>query len=370
MDYSEKHCCVGLSFFEGIGPVRFRALYQVFGSARGIYRASVDDLARTGIGDSLVQRFCSFRESFDLTSFVDSFEKKGIVAIPHDDPRYPKTLTQLEGAPFILFGWGDIALLEHDHMLAIVGTRMPTTYGVQVTRMFSEGLSRHGFLIVSGMAMGIDAIAHRAALDAGRSTIAVLGCGVDICYPAVNRQLYQDIISRGLIISEFPPGSKTSKGVFPSRNRIVAGLSRGVLVTEGARHSGSIITATYASEYGKDVFAVPGPVTSDMSGATTYLLQEGAKAVASVDDILTEYNVAKKGAMPDKQMFDALLSTLTDHERTVVTSVKNGGTLHIDEISRHVELPVSEVMTIVSTLEMKGVLREIGHEEYQLSTNM
>lgn len=363
MDYPERYCYIGLSFFEGIGPIRFNALRTYFGSARGIYRATEKELLSTGIGNKIVSQFCLFRNTFDLPGFISSFEKKGITAIPQYDESYPEKLRHIESAPFILYALGDSGLLQHDRMIAVVGTRMPTSYGVQVTRLFSDGLSRHGFLIVSGMAMGVDAIAHRAALDAGKPTIAVLGCGVDICYPAVNRQLYADIISHGLIVSEFPPGRRTSKGVFPSRNRIVAGLSRGVLVTEGARKSGSLITATYASEFGKDVFAVPGPVTSDMSGATTYLLQEGATAVARVEDILNAYNIKQEESLHNVQ--DMLL-TLTDHEHAVVTCIRKEGSLHIDDIARKAGLSVSGVMAVVSTLEMKGVLIETDHEEYRV----
>lgn len=353
---------VGLSFFEGIGPIRFQALYDYFGSAEAIYKASKLDLLETRIGNALIGRFVSFRSSFDLDGFIDNFQKQGIFVISKLDKQYPSALQEYPDAPFILYGIGDILLLNKPRLFAVVGTRKPTQYGVSVTKMFSTDLTRSGFVVVSGMAMGVDAVAHRAALDAGGTTIAVLGCGVDICYPAVNRSLYEDIKKRGLVLSEFPPGKRTGRGVFPSRNRIVAGLSKGILVTEGATKSGSLITARYGSDYGKDMFAVPGPITSDMSGATTWLLQNGAKATRTIDDILEEYDRVSGG---EKQIVTkSLIQELSEHERALVGFVQDQGSAHTDTIARQVGFPVSETLGLISSLEMKGILVEVARSEY------
>lgn len=363
---SEKKYRIGLSFFEGIGPLRFQALFDYFGSSESIYRAEKQELIATNIGTALVERFVRFRESFDLSSFVGQIEKQNIHVISKTDRQYPETLRHLSDCPFLLYALGDYSLLSSPRLFGVVGTRTPTRYGVSVTQQFTGELVQCGFVIVSGMAMGVDAIAHTAALDASGTTIAVLGCGVDICYPAVNRSLYDRIKKKGLIVSEFPPGKRTSRGVFPSRNRIVAGVSRGILVTEGAVKSGSLITARYASEYGRDVFAVPGPVGSTMSGAPLMLIQNGAKAVGSIRDILSEFEDA--GIYPIHQApTKDLMAKLSNPEKQIVLLLTGEGSLHIDEIARRIHLSTSDVLAYISTLEMGGVIKEVGQEVYAVS---
>lgn len=356
---------VGLSFFEGIGPVRFNLLKSYFGSAERIYNASEHELRATGLGTTLVDRFLEFRKSFDLEKYVASFLNKGINCIGEESEYYPDLLRTVESKPFILYMWGNKQILKRSFYLGIVGTRRPTRYGIEVTDKISSELARFGIVIVSGMAMGIDAIAHSAALKSGGETIAVLGCGVDICYPAVNRRLYESIKEKGLILSEFPPGKRSSKGVFPSRNRIVAGMSRGVVVTEGSEKSGSLITARFASEYGRDVFAIPGPITSDMSKATTLLLREGAIPAASSQDILQEYGITN-----NKNLSLVLdIESLSDQEKDVITIIKQHGTLHVDQLARLMfHHNTSEAISLISALEIRGILKEQDNGVYSLNT--
>ncbi|MBI4130051.1 DNA-protecting protein DprA [Candidatus Roizmanbacteria bacterium] len=363
VDADEVKYLIGLSFFEGIGPVRYRVLKSYFGSAKAIFSASNDELRQTGIGTQLVEKFTHFRDAVDLSSYQGELTKKGVRVITEKDSEYPKLLRETSAAPFILYALGDTTLLKHELKLAVVGTRRPTSYGIQVTKTFARELAAAGYCIVSGMAMGVDAVAHMAALDALGSTIAVLGCGVDICYPAVNRGVYQQLIKRGLILSEFPPGTRTSKGVFPSRNRIVAGLCRGVVVTEGARDSGSLITAGFALDFGRDVFAVPGPITSQMSEAPTELLKHGAKPVARTIDILEEYEDTRK---KQSVQSDALLSTLTDEERIVVRLVAQEGSLHIDELVRKIDQSPALTFSIISALEIRGILEQVASGTYSI----
>src|SRR3989344_859264 len=251
----ETKASIGLSYFEGIGPVRYQFLVSKFGSAGAVYHASITQLKEAGLSEKFAAQFDEFRRQTDLSKIATDITGKNIHIILKDDALYPDRLSQCPDAPFILYALGDRTLLQNDLPIAIVGTRKPTTYGSKVTRMIAGELANAGCTVVSGMAMGVDAIAHKCALDAQGKTIAVLGCGVDICYPAVNRELYNQLIKSGLIISEFPPGMTSSKGVFPARNRIIAGLSLGVLVTEGAEKSGSLITAARAAEYGRDVYS-------------------------------------------------------------------------------------------------------------------
>jgi DNA processing protein len=355
----EINYIIGFSFFEGIGPLRYRLLVQYFGSPAQAYSAASSELITVGLSPQLVAKFCQFRERTDLTTLVSSIRKKDIDIVVEGDARFPTQLAQTKGYPFILYVLGDAGLLQHAHTLGVVGTRKPTPYGLDITRQLSTSLAEAGCCIVSGMAMGVDTVAHQAALDAGGKTIAVLGCGVDICYPRINFRLYQSIITHGLVLSEFPPGMGTSRGVFPSRNRIVAGLSQAVIVTEGAEKSGSLITAKYAADYGRDVYAVPGPVTSSLSFASNFLLKNGAKIVTTVADILDDFDLK-----PVPQVIQQM--ELSREERKIVDLIKSRDTMHIDEIARMLTVPFSHVSILISTLMIKGVVGERQNGEYTI----
>ncbi len=212
-----------------------------------------------------------------------------IVTISTDNPRYPKLLKEIPDPPAVLYVRGTGGKINLNKTIAVVGTRHPTFYGITITKKLVSDLVGRGFTIISGLALGIDAVAHWAAIAAGGKTIAVLGCGIDIIAPPVNTDLYWRIVrGNGAIVSEVPPGVRTNKKKFVTRNRIISGLSLGVVVTEGARKSGSLITANYAAEQGREVFAVPGPITSTYSGAAAFLLKNGAKLVESASDIVEE----------------------------------------------------------------------------------
>lgn len=212
-----------------------------------------------------------------------------IVILPIRHPKYPRLLKEIPDPPAMLYVRGTGSKINLEKTIAVVGTRHATTYGMNITKKLVTDLVALGYTIVSGLAYGVDAIAHQAAIDAGGKTIAVLGCGIDIIAPSVNTDLYWRIIrGHGAIVSEVPPGVRTDKQRFVTRNRIISGLSLGVVVTEGTRQSGSLITANYAAQQGREVFAVPGPVTSKYSGAASFLLKNGAKLVESADDIIEE----------------------------------------------------------------------------------
>ena len=362
----ELAAIVGLSYFEGIGPVRYRALVNYFGSAAAVFRASPDELRACGMGESLFKSFDLFRKQTDAAALIKKCESKNIHILPVEDESYPARLREIPDAPFILYAMGDISLLQDELPFAVVGTRKPTPYGIEITRKIANGLCDAGFTVVSGMAMGVDAVAHSTVLEHSGRTIAVLGCGVDICYPAVNRRIYGQLQQKGLILSEFPPGMRSSKGVFPSRNRIIAGLSIGTLVTEGSANSGSLITARCAAEYGRDVCAVPGPVTSAMNAAPMVLLKEGAHPVGSADDIISLY----KSAVGQKQTrtFVANLETLSDHERRIVDYIRDNGSTHIDDLLRAVNGEASDTLAFVASLEILGILHEVENGVYGLNS--
>jgi len=244
-------------------------------------------------------------------------------------------------------------LSKSGSFLAIVGTRKPTSYGLQVAEKFAAELTQYGFIIVSGMALGIDAAAHWAAINNNGKTIAVLGCGVDVIYPPANRKLYETIIkSGGAVISEFPPGHTVLKGLFVARNRLISGLSLGVLVVEGAKDSGSLITARYAAEQGKDVFAPPSPITSPLSEAPNMLLKQGAKLVTSVSDILEEYNVKIK--TKDKEvLFDQLQGLEKSIMEILINEPKTA-----DDLSLLLKQPISQILNSLSLLEIQGIIKK------------
>lgn len=211
------------------------------------------------------------------------------IILKRTDPKYPRLLNEIPDPPEVLYVRGIGGKINLEKTVAVVGTRHVTRYGIEITKKLVTGLVKYGYTIVSGMAYGVDTVAHQAAIDAGGKTIAVLGSGIDIISPPSNTDLYWRIVSgHGAVVSEMPPGVRPGKQRFVTRNRIISGLSLGVVVTEGARVSGSLITARFAGEQGREVFAVPGPVTSIYSGATSYLLKNGAKLVESADDIIEE----------------------------------------------------------------------------------
>ena len=282
---------VGFSRFPGIGPARFSLLYDYFGSAKAAWEAPVSELKRIKLGDRLSEQFVAFRNTADPVSYLRVLETLHIVPLTIHSPQYPALLKEIPDAPFVLYVLGKKrdTPIDMGRTIAVVGTRHMTPYGKEVTERLVRGLVEYGVTIVSGMAIGVDTVAHWAAINAGGKTIAVLGCGIDIVAPASNARLYHAIAEGGgAIVSEMPLGLRPDKGLFVTRNRIISGLSLGVVVTEGTEHSGALITARNAAEQGREVFAVPGNITSHGSRASARLLKSGAKLVESASDIMDE----------------------------------------------------------------------------------
>jgi DNA processing protein len=383
----EKKCWIGFSVFPGIGPVRFKLLSDYFGSAKGAWDAPLSELKKIGLGTTRSEAFDHFRKTFDLDGYINKLSALHVSVLTLTDPKYPALLKKISDAPFLLYVRGKSGYREGsegkrekvpihtDRTIAVVGTRTVSRYGVEVTQKLVADLVLAGITIVSGMAYGVDAVAHQAALDAGGQTIAVLGCGVDVIAPPSNRRLYQAIIEsgRGAIVSEMPLGLRPNKGIFPARNRIISGLSLGVLVTEGADDSGALITARYAAEQGRDVFAVPGPITNPMSRAPAKLLKSGAKLVESVDDILEELKLEgtlrqssgqalRKDSGQAKSMYDGV----TKEEKKIM-SLLTHDRIHVDEIVRVSGLTTAVVAATLTILEMNGVVKDYGEKVYGLT---
>ena len=281
---------LGLSAFPGIGPVRFALLRNYFGTVSSIWNASEKELLEVHLSRQLVVDFCAFRNHFDSTSYIERLQKEHIGVVTIDDTRYPKLLKEISDPPFLLYvkGRKTDQPINMEKTIAVVGTRKATSYGIAITKQLVRDLIGAGYTIVSGMAYGIDAVAHEQAIACGGKTIAVLGCGVDIIAPASNAHIYRKLArdGYGAVVSEMPLGLLPEKGLFVARNRIISGLSHGVVVIEGEKDSGTLITARNAGEQGRDVFAVPGPVTSPTSRGPATLLKNGAILVESAHDIL------------------------------------------------------------------------------------
>lgn len=274
-----------------IGPVRFQRLYSFFGSVKDAWFAGRSDLRSIGFSDDLTDRFLRFRDRFSFEAYERRLEQKRIRVVTVFDVSYPILLRQIPDPPFLLYyrGNSDISLASYPLAIGVVGTRKATQRGKAMTRTIVQGLVAHGCVIVSGMARGIDGVAHASCLESGGQTIAVLGGGVDVVYPPEHVALYRRIIaSNGLLLSEMPISCKPQAHMFRLRNRIISGISRGLLVVEGGERSGALITAKYAAEQGRDVFAVPGQDNGLMSVAPQILLRQGAIVATSADDIIRE----------------------------------------------------------------------------------
>lgn len=354
---------VGLSLVPEIGPVLAKRLIAEFGSPSRIFRAESSELCSVaGLGREKAGRIKNFRGWDIADRHLRESEKKQIRVIAYADPAYPEVLREVESAPVVLYMQGEYRP-EDRYAVAVVGSRKHTAYGESVARMFSGELARAGLTIVSGMARGIDTLAHASALSAGGRTLAVLGSGPDVLYPSENRNLSAKVAEAGAIISEFPPGTLPLKENFPKRNRLISGLSLGVLVVEATACSGSLITANCALEQNREVFAVPGNITSENSGGTNRLIRQGAKPVLETKDILEELAPVLKGFL---QAEERQAVRLSDREQALCNCLSREPK-HIDLLSREVQLPVQVMLDILLALELRGLVRQAGGKRFYLS---
>ena len=346
---------IGFSHFLGIGPVKFDLLLKHFDDVESAYFASEKKLMPI-VGQKTALKFADFRKRFKAKEEFEKYKKNNITVLTREHIKYPSTLREIYDPPICLYVRGDLKSYDFDNnrYFAIVGTRKPTSYGIQITKRFSGELARAGFMIVSGMALGIDTVAHEAALEACGRTIAFLGCGVNIVYPQSNYGLYHEIIKKGgLVISEFPPDMTVLPGLFVSRNRLISGLCRGVLVAEGQKDSGSLITARCALEQGKEVFAPPAPITSDQSEAPNSLIKEGATLVTSVQDIFDTFSLSYK----TNQIDDSTISTLSHEEKSIITILEHEA-LTANEIGKKLKAQIAIILPYLSNLELLGIIEK------------
>ncbi|MDR6224182.1 DNA-processing protein DprA [Desmospora profundinema] len=287
--------------------------------------------------------------------------QRNIWALTLWDEEYPALLRELPQPPWILYGKGDGSILQHP-CLAVVGTRKPTTYGKRAASMLVTEAVAQGWTVVSGMAAGVDGEAHRGALEAGGRTAAVLGCGVDVVYPKHHRSLYERLAAEGLILSEAPPGTQPHPGLFPQRNRIISGLSMGVLVVEAAERSGSLITADFGMEQGREVFAVPGPITSEQSRGTNRLIQQGAKCVLSAEDIAEEFSHLSGWCPVTKAKEET--PSVSDTESRLL-SLFQDEPVDLEHLAEKMGCPLGEIHGILLTLQVKGLVRQLPGARFE-----
>ncbi len=349
---------IGFNLVRGIGPVRLRALLDVFGDVERAYHAPADALRRAGLERRALESLLETRARVDLEREMQRVAAAGVRVLTWEDGGYPQLLREAPAPPPLLYVRGR---LEPDDAwaVAVVGTRRASVYGREVTRRLSTGLARSGITVVSGLARGIDGVAHRAALEAGGRTIAVLGCGVDRVYPPEHRELARQISAHGALVSEYPLGTPPEAGNFPPRNRVISGLSLGVLIAEAGRSSGALITADYAAEQGRDVFAVPGSILSAGSVGTNRLIQDGAKLVLESADILRELNLT----MATEQAQARHLLPASEAEAALLAHL-GPEPVHVDDLRRMAGLPIAEVTSTLALMELKGFVRQVGGMQY------
>ena len=359
---NERFYWLGFSLVPEIGPKRLHQLLGYFGDLGRAWTASETALRQSGLEPAPLDSLLRVRSRLNLNAQLDRIQSAGVHLLTQADDAYPALLTSLADAPPVLYVKGELTA-DDARALAIVGTRKATTYGRDAAAYFARQLAEQGFTIVSGLAHGIDAVAHRSAIESGGRTLAVLGTGVDVVYPPDHRQLAQDIMRHGALVSEFPLGTRPDRHNFPRRNRIISGLSLGVLVAEAPENSGALITTTTAADQGRDVFAVPGSIFSPANAGCHRLIQDGAKLVMTVNDVLDELNVAYQA-----------VETRTTTERIApgseiearVLGYLSADALHVDDLVRRSGLPVATVSSTLTLLELKGLARSVGPMLYSL----
>jgi DNA processing protein len=349
---------VAFSLVKGIGAVRFQAILNFFGDPQIAWGAPTEALREAGLSDKVVENVIDLRSSIDLDVIWEQLEAKGITVLIQTDETYPRRLREIEQPPPVIYLTGD--LTDRDEWaVAVVGTRRVTAYGRQVAEEIAATLARNGITVVSGLARGVDSISHQAALNAGGRTVAVLGSGIDRIYPPENRSLAEQITQHGALISDYPPGTPPEASNFPPRNRLISGLSLAVVVVEAGSTSGALITASFAADQGREVFAVPGNITSPGSKGTNRLIRDGAAPLLNPEQVLealeltmvAEQRTARVVLPADAveaQLFEAL-----GHEP-----------LHIDEIRTQTEIPIEKVTASLALMELKGMVRQVGGMQY------
>jgi DNA processing protein len=354
----EKQYWIAFNDIRGVGSARVQKMLSAFGTLERAWNASRAQLQNAGLDERTVNSICTDRHRLNPAELMERCDKLGLQVRIWDDPDYPARLKEIPYPPPVIYVRGSI--LETDaRAVALVGTRRPTAYGKEVTRLFATALAARGMTVVSGLARGIDAEAHCAALDGGGRTIAVLGNGADIVYPPEHDRLSRRILEAGALISDYPPGTPPDAANFPPRNRLIAGLCLATVVVEAGEESGALLTAKYAADYGREVFAVPGSVFNVMSRGCNRLIGDGAHLAISPEDVLSMLDLERidpalqiRMIIPDNPVEAKILQAVGQEP------------VHIDVLRAQVDLPIGEVSGALAMMELKGTVRPVGGMQY------
>ncbi len=370
----EQKYWVAFHQVSGIGPVSFSKLESHFGEMSKAWDASTTEIGAAGLSAKMVKKIDQFRNDHEPDEIAGKLSELGISAVHLRHPDYPQQLLETAAAPSVIYTKGDVSL-NSEPMVAVVGSRDATPYGLEMTRRLSYDLASAGVTVVSGLARGIDAAAHKAALEAGGRTVAILGSGLDKVYPQRNIGIAQQIAERGALLTEYPPGVSALPQHFPRRNRVISGICKGVLVVEAAFNSRAMLTVSWALEQNREVFAVPGSALSEKSKGTDRLIRQGAKLTTTVEDILEELNIEAKtiSVEPQKNAHGgeiaidnlARKNNVLNIERRIIELLGNSAEpVHVDDITRELGESAAEISSVLVMLDLRGTARQVAPMQF------
>lgn len=360
MTFSESQYLTAVYSFSYFGPARTNLLLSYFKSAKNIWLTTRGALIKTGLKEEAVERFLKYRETFDMSEYFKKLKALNIHTSTTFDNDYPENLKGLSDSPCVLYIRGELKHLD-SQAVAIVGTRMMTSYGREVAEKFATQLANYGVTVVSGLALGIDATAQKAAYLEGGRTIGILASGLDIISPISNRSLALEFIkASGALVSEYPLGHEPKAFEFPVRDRLIAAFAKAVIVVEGRMKSGTFYTVKAAADYGRPVFAVPGPITSPSSEGPNYLIKNGARPITSIKDIIEELDLQFR---VDNEKVEKALPG--DEFERKIAEILGTEPLHLDELVRITGFTISQISARLTIMEMKGLVKSLGGGTYK-----
>lgn len=354
----DKRYWVGFTLVKGIGSVRLQSLLNYFGDAETAWKASPIDMVAAGISPRLAERVIQVRNGVDLDEYMARVERDQIRILTWNDAEYPVHLKEIDQPPPVLYLRGELTA-EDAWAVGIVGTRAVTSYGRQVTEELTSVLVHNGVTIVSGLARGVDGVAHSTALKAGGRTLAVLGSGVDKIYPPEHRQMAERIAQHGAVISDYAPGTSPDSANFPPRNRIISGLSMAVVIIEAGDSSGALITAEFAVNQSREVFAVPGMLYAPQSKGTNRLIANGARVLLNPNDVLEALDLTR-----NVERREIRRAAPADATEAALLSALNLEPVHVDDIRARLGLPIEKISAALTMMELKGMVRQVGGMNY------
>jgi DNA processing protein len=361
MDRSSLYYWLALNRIPGVGTVMYRRLLEQFGSPEKVFQAEAASFEGIeGLRTTTVQAIVTFKRTEKIDRELEDLEKNQVEILTFRDPGYPSLLAQIHDPPPYLYYRGNPALLQ-DQALAVVGSRNGSPYGIRMTERLAWSLAKNGLVVVSGLARGIDTAAHYGALAAPGRTVAVLGSGLDVIYPPENEKLYRQIVDQGLVCSEFPLGTLPERQNFPIRNRIISGLSLGVVIVEATLKSGSLITARLALDQGREVFAVPGSIESFKSSGTHRLIKQGAKLVENAQDILEElqWPMAVEPVRENRKGLVSMAPPSLSPGEKKIWDLFQDDPLHVDQMARQSEIGIAPLLSTLLEMELKGLIKQL-----------